>query len=469
MISNNKKLKDLENIDVIFFSAFDHNEGKNNHGLFQMFDFFRSNLKIKSVFVNTLESLYRNDIDIFNISHLGENLPLAQQINYDFMDSSSSNPYLWLNQCDKTEEGRKEYTEHAARILIKNLPNHKFIAIADKADIDLPVLELILRHFKSKVIILSAVNNTWTGYCAYPDEYNCDKFKTKEGCRLPCPAISRRKGGDASFLSSNYNATKDFVERNKESVVLNVGNKFSFQEASESFIFKDIEKVLIPLKNVFSHDDFEKLWLAKKDQRENLLNNLKQQSSFNVQKTKFIIMWSAHDIAIKRKGMDYFITSLRILKYLMKVDRFDEMLVVISAQIGDHVLANELKKLNIPVVFTGHIDKNTYNSILAASDVYCSTTLSDAGPRTTYEAAALATPVISFDKCNAADFVSNENGALVETYDVKSFAEQMYRFANHNKEEKKLTSLNMYKTYENLMDTNKLVEKWEDFFKKHGV
>ena len=66
MISNNKKLKDLENIDVIFFSAFDHNEGKNNHGLFQMFDFFRSNLKIKSVFVNTLESLYRNDIDIFN-------------------------------------------------------------------------------------------------------------------------------------------------------------------------------------------------------------------------------------------------------------------------------------------------------------------------------------------------------------------------------------------------------------------
>ena len=153
----------------------------------------------------------------------------------------------------------------------------------------------------------------------------------------------------------------------------------------------------------------------------------------------------------------------------MKVDRFDEMLVVISAQIGDHVLANELKKLNIPVVFTGHIDKNTYNSILAASDVYCSTTLSDAGPRTTYEAAALATPVISFDKCNAADFVSNENGALVETYDVKSFAEQMYRFANHNKEEKKLTPLNMYKTYENLMDTNKLVEKWEDFFKKHGV
>ena len=200
MISNNKKLKDLENIDVIFFSAFDHNEGKNNHGLFQMFDFFRSNLKIKSVFVNTLESLYRNDIDIFNISHLGENLPLAQQINYDFMDSSSNNPYLWLNQRDKTEEGRKEYTEHAARILIKNLPNHKFIAIADKADIDLPVLELILRHFKSKVIILSAVNNTWTGYCAYPDEYNCDKFKTKEGCRLPCPAISRRKGGDASFL-----------------------------------------------------------------------------------------------------------------------------------------------------------------------------------------------------------------------------------------------------------------------------
>ena len=85
------------------------------------------------------------------------------------------------------------------------------------------------------------------------------------------------------------------------------------------------------------------------------------------------------------------------------------------------------------------------------------------------KSALIVSALFCLSGCCAADFVSNENGALVETYDVKSFAEQMYRFANHNKEEKKLTSLNMYKTYENLMDTNKLVEKWEDFFKKHGV
>ena len=467
MIENNK-LKNLKGVDVIFFSAFDHNEGKNNHGLFQMFDFFREKVNVKSIFVNTLESLYKNNTDIFDISYLGETIPLSHQINFETNFTHRDNPNLWSSQYKDTDSTKKKYIEHASKVLIENLPEHKFIAIADKADIDLSILEMILKHFKSKVIILSAVNNTWTGHCAYPDEYNCDKFKTKTGCSSPCPALAQNNNNE-NFVSLNYNATKDFVTRNKKSIVLNVGNKFSLQESSESYIFKDVEKILIPLKNVFSHDNFEKLWLAKEEQRRNLINNLKQNSSLNVDNVNFIAMWSAHDIAIKRKGMDYFITSLKILKYLMKASKLDQMLVIVSAQIGDNVFANELKKLNIPIVFTGHVDKNTYNSILAASDVYCSTTLSDAGPRTTYESAALATPVISFDKCNASDFVNKEIGALIETYDVKSFAEEMHRFAIYNKKQKKEASFKMHQTYKDLMDTDKLVNKWEDFFKKHGV
>ena len=461
-------LKNLKNIDVIFLSAFDHNEGKNNHGLFQMFDFYRNNLSINSIFVNTLESLYRNDIDVFNINHLGDGIPLFHQISYDFIYYNPQHPYLWLNKLGGISSGREDYIQHAVKVLIEALPPHKFIAIADKADIDLPVLEGVLSHFESKVMILSAVNNTWTGLCAYPNEYNCGKFKTEEGCRSPCPALSRRKKTEG-FLVSNYKATRNFVENNRNSVVLNVGNKFSLQEANESYIFKDVEKVLIPLKNVFSRNDFEELWKTKKLYRSNLLSNIQSQGSLDIKKIKFIAMWSAHDINIKRKGVEYFITSLMILKYLLKVDRFDEILIVICAQIGDNKLASRLKDLDIPVVFTGHVDRETYNCILAASDVYCSTTLSDAGPRTNYESAALATPVISFDKCNASDFVNESNGALVDTYDVKKFAEEMYRFANYNATERKSASLNMYATYENLMDTKYLINRWEEFFARHGV
>jgi glycosyltransferase involved in cell wall biosynthesis len=88
---------------------------------------------------------------------------------------------------------------------------------------------------------------------------------------------------------------------------------------------------------------------------------------------------------------------------------------------------------------------------------------------TTYESAALATPVISFDKCNASDFVNENNGALVDTYDVKKFAEEMYRFANYDANERKSASLNMHATYENLMDTKCLINRWEEFFARHGV
>ena len=153
----------------------------------------------------------------------------------------------------------------------------------------------------------------------------------------------------------------------------------------------------------------------------------------------------------------------------MKIDRYNEMLLLVCAQVGDKNVATQIQDLNIPVVFTGHVDKDTYNTILSASDISCSTTIGDAGPRTTYESAALATPVISFDSCNASDFVNESNGALVPAYDTKRFAEEMYRFANYSEKQKRQISFNMYETYKSLMDTDRLVGKWEEFFNNHGI
>ena len=102
--------------------------------------------------------------------------------------------------------------------------------------------------------------------------------------------------------------------------------------------------------------------------------------------------------------------------------------------------------------------------ILKSSDVYCNTSFEEAGPRTTYESAASGTPVISFDRCNALDFVNDSNGALIDTYDAKMMAEKIYEIYKLSAEERKSVSKNAYETYKNLMDTAKLVEKWEHFF-----
>lgn len=467
-----KKLNKIENVDVIFLSCFDHNEGTNNHGLFQMFEFFKQNVDTKALFLSTMQGIYKNDIDVFDIGHLGESLKLAHQINSTFASFVKDSPHLWMNKFSNKEE----FATYASKILIQNLPNHKFIALSDKVDIDLLVLEKVLKHFKSKVIILSAASNTWTGYCSYPDEFNCDKYKTKQGCCSPCPAINNkseivaRNKVDNDFVKTAFNDTRDFVNRNKGSVLLNVGSSYSLQEANESFLFKDVEKCLITLKNSYLPDSFEDLWAIKKENRNKLLNNLQKNNNKDLTKNvKFIVMWSAHDIVIKRKGIDYFINSLMILKYFLKFQRLQEVLLIISCKLSDDKAVESLKELGFPIIFTNHIDKKNYDFLLSSSDVYCSTTLSDAGPRTIFESAGVGTPVISFDKCIASDLINDNNGALIPTYDVKKMAEEMYRFANYSDDERKEISKNLYDDYNSLMDTNRLKSKWETFLKNHAI
>ena len=150
-------------VDVIFFSACDHNEGTDNHGLFQMFKFFKENEIGTSIYINSLSSLYSNNIDVFNCDYLGGQIPLAYQIN-----TTLRNPNIlssWEGMSGNSAEGERTYLDKASQTIIDNLPDHKFIAIADKSEMDLRVLERVLRHFGSKLLILSAVNNTWTGYC----------------------------------------------------------------------------------------------------------------------------------------------------------------------------------------------------------------------------------------------------------------------------------------------------------------
>ena len=264
---------------------------------------------------------------------------------------------------------------------------------------------------------------------------------------------------DPSSISLNFSQTRLFVEQNLDSIYLNIGNSFSMREASDSLIFKDVKKVLIPLKNIETEEDFQKLWDYKQRNRAELLNTL---AKYEIQDISFCIFWAAQYMGMKRKGLDYLIESLSELKLTLG-DRFSDICLIVSAKPDDkyHTI---LRDLGVKYAFTGFLDNRAYNSLMSACDVYCCTTLSDAGPRTNYESAALATPVISFDKSNAADFVTNNNGALVETGNVKELTEAIRRFVGYDDCAKKGVSLNMHETYKEHMRTETLVAKWKSFF-----
>lgn len=450
----NNKLKSISNVDIIFISACDHNEGTNNHGLFQMFDFFRKNINKKSIFASTQSSLYSNNIDVFDISKLGGYIPLANQVNITMMNGNS--PHSWIKSVDA-----KNFQKLAAKILINNLPKHKLIVVADKVEIDFSILEIVLRHFDSKLLIISAVNNTWTGLCSYPKEFNCEKYKTEIGCTTDCPALRTHTRFNQQFVTYNYNSTASFIKNNPSIIYLNVGNKFSYEEAEESFLFRNVKKSIIPLKNMTTKKAFSDVWLTKTQNKKLLINFLN--TKYDISDVDYLIMWSAHSMEIKRKGMDYLIDAMYDLKSALG-DEFGKICLIICARQSS--LYNEkLNQLGIKYANIGFLDREQYNKVLSGSDLYCSTTISDAGPRTTYEAAALATPIISFDFCNAADFVNKENGALVDTYDVKLFAKEMKRLFSE-RQNTKTYSEQIYKTFNELMDTERLVKKWNTFFQE---
>ena len=446
-MNNLLTIKDSENVDVLFCDTFDHNEGKPNHGLFQMFQFFKHSVGKKSIYVNTLESLYENNIDIFNINR--------------FVDSNCTNVFH-LTKFNTERHLREEEVKTLSDLLISVLPNHKILAICDLSLFELPVLEKVIDHFKSKLLVISAVNNTWTGFCSYPEEYKCENFKNINGCTSFCPAKSSSTKEQES-VRIKYTKIEQFIDNNKFRVFLNLGNKYSHKEANESQLFKKVKKVVIPLKNEFPNDTFEQIWSKKHSQRHLTLMKLKNNKNFNIDKIKFIMMWSAYSLNIKRKGFENFIDIMRIFKEKNALNDLSDILLIVCGRYSNTGYIKEMKKLGLQIAPTGLIDKSIYNVLLSASDAYCNTTISDAGPRTTYESAAMATPIISFDNCNALDFVNEENGSLIQTYDQIGFANAIEKFMNLKQEEKKQKSKNIFSDYKNLMNSKKLANKWKLF------
>ena len=434
-----------------------------------MFKFFRDNLSVNSIFACTEHSIFENKSDVFNIAELGgvnpnitgdgyKYIPLALQINKKMQDPVAIEKlkikqYLWQNNLST-----EDYYKRCAEAFIESFPAHKFIAVADKSEVNFNILDIIMEHFGSKLIILSAVNDTWTGYCSYPNFYNCDKFKTEHGCDSNCPAISQNENNSGIDVRENYLLTKRFIDKNKNSVYLNVGNSYCLQQANESTLFADVQKFMIPLKNVYESDNFEDLWKQKSESKRGLSERIKNFATGNI----FYVMWSAMYLNDERKGLSYFLNSINILKNLTKDNLLSDMVFIFAGNM-DEQSRDLINKLKIKFI-AQKLPRNVYMEILKSSDVYCNTSVEEAGPRTTYESAANGTPVISFDRCNAIDFVNDNNGALIDTYDVKMMAEKIYNIYKLSAEERKNVSKNTYETYKNLMDTDKLVDKWEHFF-----
>ena len=100
--------------------------------------------------------------------------------------------------------------------------------------------------------------------------------------------------------------------------------------------------------------------------------------------------------------------------------------------------------------------------MILGSDLYCSTTVEDAGPRTIGEAVACGTPVVSFDRCIATDLISDKNGKIVKTYDAIAYAHAIKDILSIDQSERDKMSEECIKSFDYFYDDEKIAKKWKE-------
>tara|TARA_R110002020_G_scaffold202802_1_gene406008 strand:+ start:1817 stop:3130 length:1314 start_codon:yes stop_codon:yes gene_type:complete len=423
-----------EEYDILFLSRNDSYEGSDSHGLFQIFKYFQDTLDKDCVFVSIFEKhIQRPD-------------------NYVIYD------------LDKQK--------HVTSDLVEQLPKHKKLIMGDRTDVSDEVLSLIMQKYESELLLVTMVNNAHTGLCSYPTDYGCEKYKHPEGC-YNCPDFKQRlldlhgaatyeKGvGDPDFPNSRFKVHQKFLGDHGAKTTLCAVSTFALEQAAESFLYKDVRKVLTPLKTIIPKQATAKEMLAARVAgKEHVLKKFADvtgQSNF-----KKICYWSAWDPSMPRKGLDYYVEALHLLcNHHLTAEELRDTAFVFSGlpekmPFFRSFMPREINKLIYPL-----FNPDMVSECLYASDLYACTTLEDAGPRTVGEALACGTPVVSFDRCVATDLVDKDCGALVETYDVGAFAAGMAKILKGTDEEGEQYSINAYDSFNRFYNDDNISMAWE--------
>ena len=437
-------LEDKE-YDIIFVSASDNYNGLDAHGLVGLYRYMKYEMGKNCAFLCTLDQQYPEIEDSYNIS--------------SFFNVGVINTFLSTHQTN--QDLVSQYAEKG----IKKFPKHKKIILGDISDIDVKHMKYIFDTHNSKVYYYNMVNNIYTAYCAYPEWHGCQKYKSSDGC-YNCPDLKFTRPSntvDQHMIHRIWTEKRDFFQNKKysDNIVYVCASTYSKKQAEDSYLLEGIKKDFVPLKNVYSKvDNEEDILDLRKENRNNSLNKIFSQTQKDFSEYK-ICYWNSYSADVKRKGFQYFLESLKILKEkYVSEDDFEKILFVFSGDKDSYRKFNKLYPNNILDLLTGVVDEDTINHILMSSDLFCCTTLEDGGPRTIGEAASCGTPIISFDRCISLDLVNDKNGKIIETYDTDSFAKSMADVLFKADEEHNNMCLESLKSFNRFYDDKKIQDTW---------
>tara|TARA_Y100000389_G_C17452394_1_gene515747 strand:- start:405 stop:1649 length:1245 start_codon:yes stop_codon:yes gene_type:complete len=240
-----------------------------------------------------------------------------------------------------------------------------------------------------------------TGGCHF--NQNCSKFKNS--CKL-CPKIHFNSFFNLPFR--NQIEKKRIFEKYKPKIFTQ--NNYVQKIFKQSTIFKNAN-----LKPIFlgTSKDRNKFY-SKAYARKKLKINTKEK----------IILFGAFDLNSKIKGADLLIKSLKILDKKISDKSLNIRIVTIGNKNNFSLNLSKIKWTHLGLISS---DKKL-NLIYRSSDVLVCPSLSCFGPHIVSEALTNDLPVVAFDSGVAKDtIIQGKNGFLVKSFDLKQYANSIYK------------------------------------------
>jgi len=232
-----------------------------------------------------------------------------------------------------------------------------------------------------------------TGGCHY--FWDCRKYLT--GCGS-CPGMNSLDPNDQSAI--NFKFKQKFIS--KMDVRIITGTTNDYNKAKGSLLFKDkpIHKTFLPADEIFK--PVPKDSLRKK---------------FDLPDDKIIFFIGTNILPEKRKGMDYLIEALEIIK---EKNKGENIFLLIAGKRFEYIE----KRLPFDYKYMGYFN-NKYQLAEAyqLADFYICPSIEDGGPFMINQSITCGTPLVSFEVGVAPDLViPNETGFIAELKNVNELA-----------------------------------------------
>lgn len=295
---------------------------------------------------------------------------------------------------------------------------------------------------KPVVFFLSPDYSHMSGGCHFTAD--CQRYKI--GCGH-CPAWKSRCNKD--FTHWNVMYRKRFYDKVKPVVF---GNSYMISFYKSSFLLKDarIEKS-VPMLDTDLFSPIERVSLLKKY---DIPSNI-----------RFIIGFGCQQLNNPRKGINYLIEALNILRNSLSESVANEILII---SVGDFY---ETIKPKIPFLSLGLgvIPVSKLSEFYSLVDIFVCPSVDDAGPSMVLQSISCGTPVVGFEMGALLDHVKDQNtGYCARLKDSMDLANGIRYYYEMTDAERYVISKRCRENVLRQYSFSKKIQNWMDVYKKYA-